>query len=128
MLNFLYNESPMSTFDPLAVLRSQPALMQRVAFASFDFDVVASARRYPVSVHSGRVEVRSGGQPDFTITATDQAWAAFAGPQPRPGYNDVVAMIEAGNAQFDGDALPFFRHLFFVKGVVGAIFRGDARL
>jgi hypothetical protein len=118
----------MTTPDPLALLRSHPALMQRIAFATFDFDVVSSDRNHPISVRPGRVDLRTdGGQADFTIRAMDQVWAEFAKAQPRPGYNDVVALIESGHAQLDGNALSFFRHLFFVKGVVAAIFKGDAR-
>lgn len=115
--------------DPLASLRSNPALLRRAAFAHFDFDIVSSEQRYPIGVRPDRIDLRSGdGQPDFTVRADSAAWAEFAKIAPRPGYNDVVAMIEAGHAQFEGEALAFFRHLFLVKEIVAAIFKGDPRL
>jgi hypothetical protein len=116
----------MTSSDLLSLVRSDPAQMQRIAFAQFDFDLVSPAARHAISVRPGRVETRAGGKPDFTIQASEAVWAEFAKPNPRPGHNDVVAMIESGNAQFDGDALPFFRHLFFVKAVVAALFKGEA--
>lgn len=118
----------MTSPDPIALLTSHPALMQRIAFASFDFDVVASDRRYPITVRAGRVELRSGAAADFIVKSTDEAWTEFAKSNPKPGYNDVVALIESGHAQLEGDALPFFRHLFFVKAAVAAIFRGDLQI
>jgi hypothetical protein len=118
----------MSKPDTFSSLRSQPALMHRIAFAHFDFDVVSSEERRRIGVRPGRVDFRSDGEPGFTISAQHAAWAEFAKPRPRPGYNDVVAMIESGHAEFQGDALVFFRHLFFVKGVVGTIFKGDPAL
>lgn len=101
--------------------------MQRIAFAQFDFDLIAPDRRYGVAVRPGLVELRIGGKPDFSIEATGPVWTEFAKANPRPGHNDVVAMIESGHAQFEGDALPFFRHLFFVKAVVSALFKETAR-
>ena len=117
----------MTSSDPLSLVRSDPVQMQRIAFAQFDFDLIAPNRRYAIGVRPGHVELRSGGKPDFTIEAAGPVWSEFAKANPRPGHNDVVAMIESGHAQFAGDALPFFRHLFFVKAVVAALFKGGAR-
>jgi hypothetical protein len=117
----------MTSSDPLSLVRSDPVQMQRIAFAQFDFDLIAPDRRYGVQVRPGRVELRPGGKPDFIIEAAGPVWAEFAKAYPRPGHNDVVAMIESGHARFEGDALPFFRHLFFVKAVVAALFKGEAR-
>jgi hypothetical protein len=116
----------MTSSDPLSLLRSDPVQMQRIAFAQFSFDLVAPDRRYGIQVRPGHVELRTGGEPDFTIEASGPVWAEFAKTNPRPGHNDVVAMIESGHARFEGDALPFFRHLFFVKAVVAALFKGAA--
>ena len=81
----------MNASDPLSLMKNYPVLLQRIAFAHFDFDVVSSDKNYPISVRPGRVDPRSGGRPDFTIKASSETWAEFAKATPRPGFNDVIA-------------------------------------
>lgn len=114
--------------DAAPIVKSCPALMRRTEFARFDFDIVSSAQRCRIHIEPNQVGISDGGdgnrQPDFVISAPGAAWAEFARPTPVPGHHDVVALIETGHAQIEGDVLPFFRHLFLVKGIVAAIFRG----
>jgi hypothetical protein len=65
-------------------------------------------------------------EPAFTLRANDAAWQEFSSAELKPDYHDVIAMIESGHATISGDLLPFFRNLFFIKGVLAASFRGDA--
>lgn len=113
--------------DALSKVKQAPALMRHIAFARFDFDVMSSGDVHRIAVAPGEIvfRPRGGRLPDFTIKADAQAWSEFARPAPRPGFNDVVALIESGHAEITGDTLPFFRHLFFVKGVLAALFKGD---
>jgi hypothetical protein len=115
--------------DAASIVQRCPALMRRTGFARFDFDIASSDQRYRINIEPGQVTICpkdfSDRNPDFTISAPSPAWMKFAGLTPPPGYHDIVALIECGHAQIEGDTLPFFRHLFLVKGVVAAIFRGD---
>lgn len=114
--------------DALSKIMQAPALMRYAAFARFDFDVLSSGKRVRITIEPGRIGFRAEGEtrpPDFTIKASEAAWSEFARSVPRPGFNDVVALIESGHAEIEGDTLPFFRHLFFVKGVIAALFKGD---
>jgi hypothetical protein len=61
------------------------------------------------------------------LSAPAEAWEEFARDQPRPGYHDILGLVEAGHATFEGDGLSFFRNLFLVKGILSAVFRGEAR-
>lgn len=100
--------------------------MRRAALAHFDFSVLSSDQRCSINIEPNQISIswNGGEEADFVISAPNTAWAEFAKPTPAPGYHDVVALIESGHAQIEGDALPFFRHLFLVKGVIAALFRG----
>lgn len=114
--------------DALSKVQRAPVLMRRIAFARFDFDVLCSDARFRIAVEPGRIGFRPNDEarpPQFTIRAPAAAWSEFAQATPRPGFNDVVALIESGHAEIEGDVLPFFRHLFFVKAVLAAMFKGD---
>ena len=117
--------------DLMSVLNQNPELMRRSKFLSVVFAVSDGQARQIVTVTPGRVAVtqgQAGVKPSFTIEAAASAWEEFARPEPRPGFNDVIALAESGHATITGDdLLPFFQNLLFIKGVVAAMFKGDAR-
>lgn len=112
--------------DAVSVVKGSPTLVRRTEFARFNFHVVSSEQRCSVNIEPNQIVVSqdSGSKAHFVISAPGAAWTEFAKPTPPPGYHDVVALIESGHAQIEGDVLPFFRHLFLVKGVIAALFRG----
>lgn len=89
-----------------------------------------SAQHCYVHIEPNHVSISAansaGRKADFVIATTGAAWEEFAKIVPVPRHHDVVALIESGHAKITGDVLPFFRHLFLVKGVIAAIFRGTA--
>jgi hypothetical protein len=119
--------------DIQPILARHPGLVHRMRFVNMQFELRSSADRLAVRVQDGRASVEriADGAPtpacEFVLDAPAAAWAAFAQPTPAPGYHDVIALIEARHAQLHGEPLGFFRNLFLVKGIVAAVFSGDAR-
>ncbi len=116
----------------MEALERNPALMRRARFLHLRFAVASGDERRLVTVSPGAVSVQplqatDAGQAGFTIAASPAAWAEFSRPHPLPGFQDVIAMAESGNGEILGDdLLPFFGNLLLVKGVVAAMFKGEA--
>ena len=119
--------------DIQPILAKHPGLLHRMRFASLRFDIGSSDERLHVEVEGERVSAAmvpqgaAAGSCEFLIEASQSAWAEFSKPVPPPGYNDILALFESGHARFTGEGLGFYRNLFLVKGIVSAVFRGDAR-
>lgn len=112
-------------------LQRNPQLMRRGRFLSMRFAVAVDDLQHLVTVQSGHVAVTRGTDqdplPSFVIAAPSAAWDEYAGADPKPGFNDVLALVESGNGRITGDdLLPFFANLLFVKGIVAAMFKGEA--
>jgi hypothetical protein len=113
------------------ILARHPGLLHRARFAHFAFELRCSGERLHVAVDGTHIEARAITQDssacDFMLEAESPAWAEFSQTMPRPGFHDIVALIESGQARFSGDGLAFFGNLFLVKGIISAVFRGEAR-
>ena len=92
---------------------------RRAKFLDLVFAVDVDAARTLVHVANGRVRLAAEGTPAFTLSAAASAWAEFASVAPRPGFQDISAMIETANAEIAGDLFAFLRNLFLVKEVLG---------
>ncbi|MES3003891.1 MAG: hypothetical protein V4787_24585 [Pseudomonadota bacterium] len=124
--------------DIQTLLAKHPGLLHRARFASMRFEIRSSSDRLRVKVDGPRIhaslaprdstETSGDPTPDFSVEADAAAWHAFSRPEPPPGYHDVLALIGAGHARFEGNGLPFYTNLFLVKGIVAAIFREDEDL
>ena len=109
----------------LTLLRLDPATVRRAHFLDLQFAVISSGRQRIVTVAQGVVTVSGEGDHKtraFTINAEESAWAEFSRQMPRPGYQDIIAMVESGHATVEGEMLLFFRNLFFVKAALAGVF------
>ena len=118
--------------DIAPLLTAHPGLLHRFRFVRMRFEIESSGERVRVHVDGPQVRVEQvSGEDrepcDFVLSAAATAWEEFKREFPRPGFNDILALVESGNASFSGDGLPFFRNLFVVKGILSAVMRGDAR-
>jgi hypothetical protein len=87
------------------------------------FIVDASDSRWRVTVHRGRIErVESGPfvtpSADLVFRAPREAWEAFWQPQPKPGANDLFALLKRRLLTIEGNLQPFMANLFWFKGVL----------
>jgi hypothetical protein len=101
-------------------------------FVNLRFELRCSDERLHVEVSDDKVTASvarsdAAAEPEFVLEAPQFAWAEFSQPMPAPGFNDILALLESGNARFTGAGLGFYRNLFLVKAIVSAVFRGDAR-
>ena len=77
---------------------------------------------FSMEIRNGRIaEIGVGTRSVFTISAPADAWIEFSTALPRPGYQDIFAMIDERYATAEGDLLPFFSNIFYVKGIFGTI-------
>ena len=119
--------------DIQPILAKHPGLLRRMRFAELRFEIRSSDERLRVEVRHERVSARladAGAASDgceFVLEAPQSAWAEFSKPMPPPGHNDILALLESGNATFSGAGIGFYRNLFLVKAIGSAVFRGDAR-
>jgi hypothetical protein len=54
----------------------------------------------------------------FSYRATPAAWLEYWKPEPRPGWNDLLALIKRKEAALEGDLHPFMAHLQYFKDVL----------
>ena len=92
---------------------------RRAKFLDLAFAIDVDTARTVLHVADGRVALAADRAPAFTLAAPAAAWAEFASPAPRPGFQDISAMIETANATIAGDLFAFLRNLFLVKEVLG---------
>lgn len=116
----------------IEVLQRNPALLRKARLLQLIFDLFVGAQCYRVTIGQGTVSLAAhpASEPDgwaaFVIRASQPVWEAFASPERKPQFHDLIALVESEHATVSGDLLPFFRNLFVVKGVLAAAFRGDA--
>ena len=119
--------------DIQPILAKHPGLLRRMRFAEMRFEIRSSDERLHVEVRDEHVSAgiaranEGSGDCEFVLEAPQSAWAEFSKPMPPPGHNDILALLESGNATFSGAGIGFYRNLFLVKAIVSAVFRGDAR-
>ncbi|MER1966479.1 hypothetical protein [Castellaniella sp. GW247-6E4] len=117
------------TVDVMPIIRRNPALLRKARFLDLCFDFLVGASRYRVTVDRGDIRVRPAGRASggaFELQASESVWQAYASPDRKPQYHDIIALIESGHLDVTGDMLLFFRNLFLIKGVMAAAWRADA--
>ena len=119
--------------DIQPILARHPGLLHRMRFVDLRFEIHCAHDRLHVAVVDEQVTAvvasaeHSTAASEFVLQAPEAAWKEFSQQMPAPGYNDILALLEAGHARFSGQGLGFYRNLFLVKAIVSAVFRGDAR-
>ena len=77
-----------------------------------------------LTISRGRVCVEQGPfvmpSCDFAIVADRLAWTEFVEDEPRPGRNDLFALLRNGLVRFHGDLQPLFANLQYFKDVLAA--------
>ena len=70
-----------------------------------------------IEVRPRRVKFDSG---CFVIRASSEIWKEFWQPIPKRDHHDLFSMIAAGLAQIDGNLLPLFQNLLYIKELLAA--------
>jgi hypothetical protein len=82
-----------------------------------------------VDVDAGRVaRVRKGpfrmASWTFALKGTREGWGKFWQPVPPPYYQDIFGLLRQGELRFEGDLLPLWRSMMYVKGLLATL-RGN---
>lgn len=62
----------------------------------------------------------------FALRASREAWMEFWQPVPRPGFQDLMAMVKKRTLRVEGNLYPFMSNLLYFKGVMASL-RGVAQ-
>lgn len=54
----------------------------------------------------------------FALRASESEWAQFWEPVPRPGHNDLFALLRRKQLRIEGDIYPFMSNLFYFKALL----------
>jgi hypothetical protein len=54
----------------------------------------------------------------FALRASDDEWAQFWEPAPRPGHHDLFALLRRKQLRIEGDIHPFMSNLFYFKALL----------
>jgi len=107
------------------LVNADDALVRRGRFLTCDFLVEVGDAPYHVSVERGRIASVTRGPAmmrswRFAVRASEEAWAEFWQPVPRPGYHDLFALTRFGHARIEGDLQPLMANLRYIKDVLEA--------
>ena len=65
------------------------------------------------------VEVRESPKgTDFIIKVDAETWALFNEANPKPGYQDLTALVETRRARVSGDVILWLSNMMYIKGVI----------
>ena len=109
-----------------AAVNADERLVWRGRHVSTSFLLQADEAEYVVQIQSGRVtQVKKGpftlGEWSFALRASQAAWTEFLTPVPRPGFQDVMAMLKLKHLKIEGDLYPLMSHLLYFKDVLASV-------
>jgi len=110
-------------------LEGKPAFARRNRFAPLTIAVVSGDEHWTVRLGGAPIVVERAAavaaDADVTLSASADAWAAFAQSVPPVGYQSLNGMMRMGYLAVSGDMLAYGRHLGLIEDVFAAV--RDAR-
>ena len=99
-----------------------PELVRRGKYYSVRFAVAVGDELTNFIVEDGRLIGinHDGNGNQFTIQTDADSWTAFREDEPRPGYQDISALVENRDAKLSGDIKPWLSNMLYVKGIIDA--------
>ncbi|HJQ58557.1 MAG TPA: hypothetical protein VJ890_16730 [Vineibacter sp.] len=117
-------------FDRLPdLVNSNAALVRRGRCLSTTFLVEVGEQAWLIHVREGHIaKVERGpfrmASWSFALRGGEAGWTKFWQPVPPPFYQDIFGLLRQGELRFEGDLLPLWANMLYVKGVLGAL-RGN---
>lgn len=104
-------------------------LVWRGRHVSTSFLLQADQAQYVIQILGGRIAAAKKGPFSiadwvFALRASEASWVEFLQPVPKPGFNDVMAMLKLKHLKMDGDLYPLMSHLLYFKDVLASV-RGE---
>ena len=106
----------------LAAINADPELQRRGRHYTCQIKLEIGEQSLLFSVRDGQLERIEEGvdavRDSITLTANADAWRAFRGAHPPPGYHDLAAMQDQGHLMISGDVLRWISNMGYVRGLV----------
>jgi hypothetical protein len=101
-------------------VNGDPALVRRGRFLTTTFLIEAGSAQWLVSIVEGRIASVTKGpfvMPSwsFALRAPQHEWEQFLAAKPRPGSNDLMALIKRRALKVEGDLHVFMANLRYFK-------------
>ena len=111
------------------LVNGDPDLVWRGRGLTARFLVAVGEEEWLVDVQAGRVVGVAKGpfrmaSWTFALKGTRAGWDRFWQPMPPPFYQDLFGLLRQGELKFEGDLLPLWRDMMYVKGLLATL-RGD---
>lgn len=108
----------------LELLQNSHELKDLAQSSAISFTLQGDSWRDNLQFAEGRLLL--GGTPQFTLSASEDVWAEFLNPNPRPGWQSIVHLTRSGAVALTGDVVEFHRHIHIVRIVI-EVLRGSTR-
>ena len=107
-------------------VNSDDWLVHRGRFVETRFLLESGTQTYLIAIHAGRIESVIKGpfvmpQWVFALRASSQTWDEFWQANPKPGFNDLMAMIKFRTMKLEGNPLPLIANLLYFKDVLASV-------
>lgn len=107
------------------LVNADPWLQRKGRWVDAVFMVESGEARWRLTVRHGRIESIERGpfvmaSCDLAFRAPPDAWAQFWQAAPKPGSNDLFALLRRRLLRIEGNLQPFMANLFYFKGVLEA--------
>lgn len=112
-------------------VNSDENLVRRGAYLTANVLVHVGEESYLIEIEHGRIVRYAKGpfiMPDstFSMRASANEWEKFLDPNPKPGSNDLFALMRRGELTLEGDLHPFMSHLRYFKEMFAKLRERDA--
>jgi hypothetical protein len=111
------------------LVNDDPDLVWRGRGLTARFLVAVGDDEWLVDVQAGRVASVTKGpfrmaSWAFALKGTRAGWDRFWQPVPPPYYQDIFGLLRQGELRLEGDLLPLWRDMMYIKGLLATL-RGN---
>ena len=102
------------------LVNGDPALVRRGRWLHADMLLGIGDAAYIVAIRDGRIDGISDANVyvtphDFALRGTEDGWAEFWKPLPKPRHHDIIALIREGKMTIDGNVELAMAHFLYLK-------------
>lgn len=105
------------------LVNGNAALVRRGRWTNADMMVGIGEARWLVAIREGRIDrvekatIRVNAA-DFALIGTEDAWAEFWKPMPKPRHHDITALVREGKMRLEGDIDLMMANFLYLKLVL----------
>lgn len=104
--------------DRLVRAANAPSVVDLIHGTSIAFALIGDTWQVTFTIRENRIEAH--GQPDFSLTASDNIWGNLLAHQPKAGVHNFMHLIRTGKIDLKGDSIVFDRHVHLLRAIIDA--------